>query len=169
MNTQSTNLSNEGYYKGSVGLDIQACFETFIRLSMIAIFLIFGLHKFSAYEANAIAGLALNSPFLSGLHGVLGVQGFSNLIGTTEITAAVLLAAGFYSARLGVIVGLLAVGTYLVTLSFLFTTPGVTEASMGGFPYLSVMPGQFLVKDLVLLAVSFWLLAASVQARQTET
>ena len=51
-----------------------------------------------------------------------------------------------------------AVLLFLATLSFLFTTPGVTVASAGGFPVLSVLPGQFLVKDLVLIGASVWTL-----------
>jgi hypothetical protein len=35
---------------------------------------------------------------------------------------------------------------FLSTLSFLFTAPGVTVASAGGFPVLSVLPGQFPLK-----------------------
>jgi reactive chlorine resistance protein C len=46
---------------------------------------------------------------------------------------------------------------FLTTLSFLFTTPGVWEASAGGFPALSVVPGQFLIKDLVLFGGSLWM------------
>ena len=38
-------------------------------------------------------------------------------------------------------------------LSFLVTTPG-WEPSLGGFPALSAMPGQFLLKDVVLLGVA---------------
>ncbi|MGO1121274.1 YkgB family protein [Rhodovibrionaceae bacterium A322] len=133
--------------------------DTFVRLSMVALFLIFGLHKFTAYEANAIAGLAVNSPLLSGPHALLGVRGFSNLIGLVEVSAALLVLAGFYRNRLGLFGGLLMTGTFLITLSFVLSTPGVFEASAGGFPFLSVMPGQFLIKDLVLLAVSVWLVA----------
>ena len=35
------------------------------------------------------------------------------------------------------------------------TTPG-WEPSLGGFPALSAMPGQFLLKDVVLLGVALW-------------
>ena len=42
---------------------------------------------------------------------------------------------------------------FLTTLSFLVTTPG-WEPSLGGFPALSAMPGQFLLKDVVLLGVA---------------
>jgi reactive chlorine resistance protein C len=42
---------------------------------------------------------------------------------------------------------------FLTTLSFLLTTPG-WESSLGGFPALSTSPGQFLIKDVVLLGVA---------------
>ena len=47
----------------------------------------------------------------------------------------------------------LAAGMFLTTLSFLVTTPG-WEPSLGGFPALSAMPGQFLLKDIVLLGAA---------------
>jgi Protein of unknown function, DUF417 len=47
---------------------------------------------------------------------------------------------------------------FLTTLSFLVTTPGVWEPSLGGFPALSTVPGQFLIKDLALLGISLWTL-----------
>jgi uncharacterized membrane protein YkgB len=47
----------------------------------------------------------------------------------------------------------LAAGMFLTTLSFLVTTPG-WEPSLGGFPALSAMPGQSLLKDVVLLGVA---------------
>lgn len=137
--------------------------EAGIRYSMVVVFLWFGFLKFTAYEANAIAGFALHSPFLAWFHELLGVQGFSNFIGVIELIAAMLIAAHPVSARLGVIGGLLASVTFVVTLSFLFTTPGVMEESAGGFPVLSVVPGAFLLKDIVLLSVSVWLMAGSLQ------
>ena len=56
----------------------------------------------------------------------------------------------------------MAVLMFLTTLSFLLSTPG-WEASLGGFPALSVVPGQFLIKDLVLLGAALWSLG---EARQ---
>ncbi len=58
--------------------------------------------------------------------------------------------------------------TFALTLTFMFTTPGVTEPIAGGFPALSAMPGQFLLKDAVLLADPFALLVPSVQAVAQE-
>jgi reactive chlorine resistance protein C len=58
----------------------------------------------------------------------------------------------------------LAVLMFLTTLSFLFSTPG-WEASLSGFPALSALPGQFLVKDVVLLGASIWSLGEALNAR----
>jgi hypothetical protein len=51
-----------------------------------------------------------------------------------------------------------AVGTYLLRYGLVFviaSTPG-WEASLGGFPALSAVPGQFILKDLVLLGAAVW-------------
>ena len=37
-----------------------------------------------------------------------------------------------------------------------YPTPGTFEPSLG-FPAISLVPGQFLLKDIVLLAVSLWI------------
>lgn len=57
--------------------------------------------------------------------------------------------------------------TYVITLTFFLSTPGVAEPTAGGFPAISAALGQFLLKDLVLLAASLSLLFASV-ARRAE-
>ena len=44
---------------------------------------------------------------------------------------------------------------FLITLTFLVTTPG-WEPSLGGFPALSGAVGQFLVKDFVLLGAAIY-------------
>jgi uncharacterized membrane protein YkgB len=49
---------------------------------------------------------------------------------------------------------------FLTTLSFVFSTPG-WEPSLGGFPALSALPGQFLLKDVVLLGAAIWSLGES--------
>jgi uncharacterized membrane protein YkgB len=61
-----------------------------------------------------------------------------------------LLVARPYNAVAGVVGGLLVAATTAVTLTFILSAPG-WEASLGGFPALSVVPGQFLLKDVVLL------------------
>lgn len=115
-----------------------------------------GAMKFTAYEAGAIQGLVQSSPFVGWLYDVSSVQGVSNLIGTIEIATAIALVAGLRFARIGLAGAAAAAFTFLLKLSFLFTAPG-WEASLGGFPALSIVPGQFLLKDVVLLAGSIFL------------
>jgi uncharacterized membrane protein YkgB len=110
--------------------------------------------KFTAYEAQGISGFVSNSPLMSWAYWVLSVRGFSALLGVTEIVIAMLIASRPFSARAALVGSGLAVGMFLTTLSFLLTTPGVWEASAGGFPALSVVPGQFLAKDFVLFGAS---------------
>ena len=57
---------------------------------------------------------------------------------------------------------------FLGTLSFLFTTPGAVVPSAGGFPVLSVLPGQFLLKDLVLIGAALWTLGDSLGAARSQ-
>jgi hypothetical protein len=71
------------------------------------------------------------------------------------------------SPRWSAVGSAMAILLFLGTLSFLFTTPGVTAA--GGFPVLSVLPGQFLLKDLVLLGASLWTLGDSLAAIKSRT
>ncbi|MEO1093208.1 MAG: DUF417 family protein, partial [Pseudomonadota bacterium] len=84
----------------------------------------------------------------------------SNLIGSVELIAALLIAGRLVSPRLSAIGGLLALGTFVVTLSFFFTTPGVTLAELG-FPAISVLPGQFLLKDIGLAALALFVISDS--------
>lgn len=127
-----------------------------IRYSLVLVLLWIGGMKFSAYEAEAISGFVSNSPLMSWAYSLVGVRAFSAVLGVTEIAIALLIAARPFSARAAGIGGALAAAMFLTTLSFLLTTPGVWEASAGGFPALSVIPGQFLVKDFVLLGASLW-------------
>lgn len=142
-----------------IGARFEAVMPALVRISMAVVMLWFGFLKFTAYEANAIQGLVSNSPLVSWLNDVLSVSGVSALIGTIEVATGLLIAARFVSARLGALGGAMAVATFVITLSFFFSTPGVSEAEAGGFPIISVLPGQFLLKDLVLLVVSLWIMA----------
>ncbi|MEY8831999.1 YkgB family protein [Phaeobacter italicus] len=127
-----------------------------IRFTTAAVLGWIGAMKFTAYEAGAIEGLVASSPLTNWLYSVFSLQGASNLIGATEIAVAALIIAGAKFPKAALLGALGAVATFLVTASFLFTAP-VTEPSLGGFPALSVVPGQFLLKDIVLLAAAVFL------------
>ena len=122
-----------------------------------------GLLKFTSYEAEGIQPLVANSPFMSWIYDVMSVTTFSTLLGVVEVSAAVLLIVKPWWPRLSVVGSLIAVGLFVATISFLFTTPGVGEASAGGFPVLS-MTGEFLIKDVALLGIAVWTLADALNA-----
>lgn len=96
-----------------------------LRYGLVVIFLWFGLLKFTAYEAEGIAPLAMHSPLLSWALAALGKQGLSNAIGAIEIAVGVLIAMRAWSAGVSAIGSIGAAITFLITLSFLFSTPGV--------------------------------------------
>jgi reactive chlorine resistance protein C len=98
---------------------------------------------------------------MSWLHAVFGIQGASYVIGTLELSTALALAAGAFVPVVSALGAAMSAMTYLITLTFFATTPGVAEATAGGFPAISALPGQFLLKDLVLLAASCSLLVNS--------
>jgi uncharacterized membrane protein YkgB len=139
--------------------------ENAIRFSIALVLIWIGAMKFSAYEAGAIEGLIASSPLTSWLYSVFSLQGASNFIGTVEIATAIALLLTPLNRVVGIVGSLGAIATFAVTSSLLLTAP-VWEASLGGFPALNVVPGQFLVKDLVLLAASVWLLGKALSIKK---
>src|SRR5246127_5272017 len=138
-------------------------FLALLRWALVAIFLWFGGMKFTAYEAAGIAPFIEHSPIMSWLHALLGVQGASYVIGVIELSTAAALILGAFQPIFSALGAAMSAATYLITLTFFLSTPGVAEATARGFPAISAAPGQFLLKDLVLLAASLSLLFASVQ------
>ena len=125
-----------------------------------------GLMKFTGYEAEGIRPFVANSRLMSWVYGPLSVRGFSAVLGVVEVAVALLVAARPLLPRVSAFGSALAVGMFLTTLSFLITTPGVWEPSLGGFPALSAIPGQFLIKDLALLGISLWTLGEAWQVSE---
>jgi reactive chlorine resistance protein C len=133
------------------------------RYGLVVVIGWIGLMKFTVFEANGIQPLVSNSPFMSWLYDVFSVTTFSSLLGVLEVAAAVLLAIKPWAPKISAVGSVIAIGLFVATLSFLFTTPDVFEASQGGFPMLS-SSGQFLIKDVALLGVSVWTLADALRA-----
>ena len=146
-----------------IGAKADALGAFVIRYGLAFVVFWIGAMKFTAYEANAIQPLVANSPIMGWVYSIFGIQEFSNLLGIAEITIAVMIGLRWLSPRVSAAGSALAVLMFLTTLSFLFSTPG-WEPSAGGFPALSVVPGQFLVKDIVLLAGALWSLGESLKS-----
>jgi len=137
-----------------------------LRWALVIVFIWFGGMKFTAYEAQGIAPFIANSPFMSWLHALFGIQGASYVIGVLELATAAALGIGTFKPVFSVLGAAMSAMTYLITLTFFLSTPGVVEATAGGFPAISAAPGQFLLKDIVLLAASLCLLGASLQEQK---
>lgn len=136
-------------------------------IALPIIFLWFGGMKFTAYEAESINGLIANSPFISFLLGIFSGQAVSNLIGSVEIVIGLLIALRFIAPALAHYGALASAATFALTSSFFLTTPGVFEPSVGGLG-ISVLPGQFLLKDIGLFALSLWAAADSLAAARAR-
>lgn len=133
------------------------------RYGLVVVIGWIGALKFANFEAHQIQPLVANSPFMGWLYDILSVYTFSALLGVVELTAALLLAIKPWAPTLSIAGSALAIVLFVCTISFLFTTPGVSEAAGGGFPALS-LTGEFLLKDVPLLGLSFWTLADSMRA-----
>lgn len=129
-----------------------------LQWSLFVVFLWFGAMKFTSYEAQGITPFIANSPVMSWLHSVFGVRGASEVIGAVELTTAAALATGAFNRVALVLGSVMSCATYAITLTFFLSTPGVAESTAGGFPAISAPIGQFLLKDVVLLAASIVLL-----------
>jgi uncharacterized membrane protein YkgB len=132
-----------------------------VRYALALIILAFGLLKFTAQEAEAIRPLVESSPLMGWAARQMEPRLFSATTGVVELAIVTLIALRPVSARLCAAGSALAVGLFLTTLSFLFSTPGIWQRAADGYPF----PGPvaaFLLKDVVLIAVALWSLREAV-------
>nr|WP_264077933.1 DUF417 family protein [Mycobacterium marseillense] len=127
----------------------------------------FGAMKFTHYESQGISHWVANSPFLGWVYEVMSIDAFGRLNGTVELITATLLALKPWYPKAAVLGGVVASLFFVTTLSFMITTPGVGEASAGGFPVLSA-DGEFLMKDIALIGLALWLLVDAVDAARGQ-
>ncbi len=128
------------------GRQLQGLGAAILRIGLAFLLAVFGTFKFFQFEADAIQPLVAHSPVVGWLYAVVSVRTASAIIGTVEVVAALGLLLAPWWPRLGVLGGLLATGTFLTTLSFLATTPGILAPGNEG--------GGFILKDLVLLGAA---------------
>lgn len=174
----------------------QPGFINLIRISIFIVMIWIGGLKAFQYEADGIVPFVANSPFMSFLytkkapeyqeyrnpegkmvakniewHKENGTYPFSYALGTFIVLIGTLTLLGIWSAKVGLLGGILTFLMSLVTLSFLVTTPEVWVPNLGGdmptpqygFPYLSGA-GRLVLKDIIMLAGG--LIAASDCARR---
>ena len=129
----------------------------FIRASMVVIFLFFGYQKWFDYEAQALVPYINHGPLIFWMYSVFGLKGATWFLGVAEWFFGALLFAGFWNKKLGILGALGSCFSFLATITIIPFIPNGWAPSAGGFPAMTETVA-FLLKDLVLLAVSVYLL-----------
>jgi uncharacterized membrane protein YkgB len=132
-----------------------------VRASMVLIFVLFGYQKWFEYEAQGLIPFISNGPLTRWMYAVFGLHGASWFLGVSEWLIAALLFWGFWNKSAGILGALGSVATFITTVTIIPFMPDGWDAAAGGFP---AMTGNvpFLMKDVVLLTVSIYLLKQDV-------
>jgi uncharacterized membrane protein YkgB len=133
-----------------------------LRASMVVIFLFFGYQKWFEYEAKVLIPYISNGPLIFWLYPVFGIRGASWFLGVSEWLFGALLFLGFWNKKLGVLGAMGSIATFVGTVTIIPFMPNGWEPNAGGFPAM-VGNVPFLMKDVVLLAVSVYLLKEDVE------
>jgi uncharacterized membrane protein YkgB len=127
-----------------------------VRASMVLIFAMFGYQKWFEYEAQVLIPYISHGPLIFWLYPALGIRGASWFLGTSEWTFGTLILIGFWNKKTGALGALGSVATFIGTVTIIPFIPGGWAPSVG-FPAM-FGPVAFLMKDVALLAISFYLL-----------
>jgi uncharacterized membrane protein YkgB len=128
-----------------------------VRAAMVIVYFFFGYQKWFDYEAKGLVPFFTHGPLIFWMYPVFGMKGATYLLGVSEWLFGALLLAGFWNKRLGILGALGSVFTFIATVTIIPFMPDGWAASAGGFPAM-VGNVAFLMKDVVLLAASFYLL-----------
>src|SRR5262245_4562329 len=128
-----------------------------LRASMVIIFFFFGYQKWWDYETQTLIPFISNGPLISWMYPVFGIRGASWVLGVSEWLFGALIFIGFWNKTVGAFGAVGSCLTFIMTITIIPFMPDGWAASAGGFP---AMTGNvpFLMKDVVLFAVSVYLL-----------
>jgi uncharacterized membrane protein YkgB len=154
MNHLLQPLARSSLFKGNLDFHL-------LRASMVIIFLLFGYQKWFEYEAQVLVPYISNGPLIWWLYPAFGIRGASWFLGVAEWLLCLLLFWGFWNRQAGILGALGSCATFVATFTIIPFMPNGWDEVAGGFP---AMTGNvpFLMKDIVLLAVSFYLLKQDV-------
>jgi len=127
-------------------------------IGMIIMLLWAGSYKMTAPGAEGIVPLVSHSPLIWWHFKLFGPYIGADIIGLTEIAAAILFIVGYLRPTAGIVGGLITIVMFFVTSTMVMTTPGAIIAVPGisHMRYMSFL-GLFLFKDVISLGVSFYL------------
>src|SRR5271163_3221732 len=128
-----------------------------IRAAMVFIFCAFSIQKWNAFTAEMLVPLISHSPVVFWLIPAFGVRGAGYFLGTTETMFGALILLGYWSPRLGILGALGSIVTFIGTFSIIPFLPDGWAREAGGFPIMT-LPLGFLMKDVLFLVASFYLL-----------
>ncbi len=160
MDSLIAKLSKSALFKGDLAFDI-------LRASMVFTFYIFSYQKWHSFEAHQITPFIAHSPLVFWLIPAFGVRGAGFFLGTSEIIFGTLILLGFWNHKLGILGALGSVITFLGTVTIIPFLPDAWAREAGGFPAM-YLPVAFLMKDVVMLAASIYLLRHDVEAAAAE-
>jgi uncharacterized membrane protein YkgB len=129
-------------------------------IGMIVMLLWAGSFKMTRPGAEGIIPLVSNSPLIWWHFKLFGPYIGSDLIGLTEWLAAILIIAGYFRPKAGIVGGLITTVMFFTTSTMVITTPGaiISVPGIHGMRYMSNL-GLFLFKDVIALGVSFYLIS----------
>jgi uncharacterized membrane protein YkgB len=134
----------------------------FVCASMVIIYLFFGYQKWFQYEAQGLIPYISHGPLTFWMYPVFGIRGATLFLGVPEWIFGALLFWGFWNKKAGILGALGSCFSFLSTTTIIPFFPDGWAASAGRFPAMTEHVA-FLMKDLVLLAVSFYLLREDVK------
>ena len=128
-----------------------------IRAAMVFTFFAFSIQKWNQHTAEMLVPLISHSPVVFWLLPAFGVRGAGYFLGTTEAIFGSLIFLGYWSPRLGILGALGSIVTFIGTTSIIPFLPDGWAPEAGGFPIMT-LPLGFLMKDVLFVAASFYLL-----------
>jgi uncharacterized membrane protein YkgB len=128
-----------------------------IRAAIVFTFFAFSIQKWNQYTVEMLVPLISHSPIVFWLLPAFGVRGAGYFLGTTEMIFGSLIFLGHWSPRLGILGALGSIVTFIGTTSIIPFLPDGWADQAGGFPIMT-LPLGFLMKDVLFLVASFYLL-----------
>jgi uncharacterized membrane protein YkgB len=128
-----------------------------IRAAMVFTFFAFSIQKWNQYTIEMLVPMISHSPVVFWLLPVFGVRGAGYFLATTETIFGTLIFLGYWSPKLGVLGALGSIVTFIGTTTIIPFLPDAWTQEAGGFPIMT-LPLGFLMKDVLFLGASFYLL-----------
>jgi uncharacterized membrane protein YkgB len=127
------------------------------NIGMIVMLLWAGAFKMTTPGAEGIIPLVSNSPLIWWHFKLFGPYIGSDIIGATEVTAAILFIVGYVRPKVGLVGALITTLMFFITSTMLLSTPGAT-IEWKGLRYMNNL-GLFLFKDVISLGVSLYFIS----------